>query len=75
MAKMTVGRLKTAANAGKWIKGAIKRPGALRSSLKAKAGKKIPAKRLRTAAKKGGKLGARARLAVTLRRLGAKRKG
>jgi len=50
-----------------WIKGAIKKPGALRSSLGVKKGKKIPAKKLTAAAKKGGKLGQRARLAQTLR--------
>ncbi len=52
-----------------WIKGAIKKPGALRKALKVKAGKTIPAKKLRAAAKKGGKLGRRARLALTLRKL------
>ncbi len=50
-----------------WIQGAIKRPGALRRSLKVKAGKNIPAGKLSKAAKKGGKLGKRARLAQTLR--------
>lgn len=52
-----------------WIKGAIKKPGALRSALGAKAGKPIPAKKLALAAKKGGKIGQRARLAVTLKKL------
>lgn len=50
-----------------WIADAIKKPGALRKSLGVKAGEKIPAKTLRSAAKKGGKLGRRARLAKTLR--------
>jgi hypothetical protein len=58
-----------------WIAGAIKKPGALRRSLGAKKGKGIPAKRLRAAAKKGGKLGRRARLAITLRGLNRRRKG
>jgi|TARA_R110000824_G_scaffold6468_5_gene29828 hypothetical protein len=49
-----------------WIKGAIKKPGSLRKSLRIKAGQKIPAKKLNAAAKKGGKLGQRARLAKTL---------
>jgi hypothetical protein len=49
-----------------WIKGAIKKPGALRSELGIKKGKKIPAAKLAAAAKKGGKLGQRARLAQTL---------
>lgn len=55
--------------ARKWIQSAIKKPGALRKSLGIKKGKKIPAKRLAKAAKKGGKLGQRARLAQTLRRI------
>lgn len=49
-----------------WIKGAIKKPGSLRKSLGVKKGQKIPAKKLNAAAKKGGKLGQRARLAKTL---------
>ena len=52
---------------GGWIKEAIKKPGALRSSLGVKAGEKIPAKKLAAAAKKPGKMGQRARLAQTLR--------
>ena len=52
-----------------WIKGAIKKPGALRKELGVKKGKKIPAKKLAAAAKKGGKLGQRARLAKTLRKM------
>ncbi len=50
----------------KWIKGAIKHPGALHKELGIKQGKKIPAKKLAKAAKSGGKLGRRARLAETL---------
>jgi hypothetical protein len=50
----------------KWIAGAIKHPGALRAELHAKSGEPIPAKKLAAAAKKGGKLGQRARLAMTL---------
>lgn len=53
-----------------WIAGAIKKPGALRKELGAKAGKPIPAKKLNAAAKKGGKLGQRARLAKTLKGFG-----
>jgi hypothetical protein len=52
-----------------WIKGAIKKPGSLRKSLGVKAGETIPAKKLAAAAQKGGKLGKRARLAQTLRKL------
>ena len=56
-----------------WIQGAIKKPGALRKSLGIKKGKKIPLKKLKAASKKGGKLGRRARLAMTLRRLNTSR--
>ena len=56
--------------AEKWIAGAIKKPGALRKSLGVKAGQNIPASKLNAAAKKGGKLGARARLTKTLKKLG-----
>jgi len=55
--------------AEKWIQKAIKKPGALRKSLGVKSGEKIPAKKLSAAAKKPGKLGQRARLAQTLRKL------
>lgn len=55
--------------AEKWIAAAIKHPGALRKSLHVKKGEKIPAKKLNAAAKKGGKLGKRARLAKTLKKL------
>lgn len=54
----------------KWIQSAIKHPGALRKSLGVKEGEKIPAKKLEAAAEKGGKLGQRARLAQTLKRVG-----
>jgi hypothetical protein len=52
-----------------WIQDAIKKPGALRKSMKVKEGKNIPAKKLEKAAEKGGKMGKRARLALTLRKL------
>lgn len=55
--------------AEKWIKGAIKHPGALRKELGAKKGKPIPRKKLDAAAKKSGKIGQRARLAKTLSKL------
>ena len=51
----------------KWIQGAIKKPGALHKQLGVSTGKKIPASKLNAAAKKGGKLGQRARLAQTLK--------
>ena len=53
----------------KWIQSAIKKPGALRKTLGVKQGEKIPAGKLRAAAKKSGKTGQRARLAMTLRKL------
>ena len=52
-----------------WITGAIKKPGALRKELHVKAGEKIPAKKLAAAAKAPGKLGQRARLAETFKKM------
>ena len=52
-----------------WIAGAVKKPGALRKELHVKAGEKIPAKKLAAAAKAPGKLGQRARLAETFKKL------
>lgn len=53
--------------ANKWIQKAIKHPGALHKQLGVKEGKNIPEKKLNKAAKAGGKLGQRARLAKTLK--------
>ena len=53
----------------KWIQKAIEKPGALHKQLGVPAGEKIPAGKLAAAAEKGGKLGKRARLAMTLRKL------
>ena len=53
----------------KFIQKAIKKPGALRKSLGVKKGEKIPAKKLASAVKKKGKMGQRARLAITLGKL------
>lgn len=58
---------------GKWIQKAIKKPGALRKQLGAKPGKPIPASKLAAAAKKPGKIGQRARLAVTLGKMRKKK--
>ena len=58
-----------AAKKKNWIAGAIKKPGALHKQLGVPAGKKIPAGKLAAAAKKGGKVGARARLAQTLKKM------
>jgi hypothetical protein len=51
-----------------WIKGAIKKPGALRQTLGVKKGQKIPAAKLARAAKQKGVTGRRARLAQTLKK-------
>ena len=55
--------------AKKWIQAAISKPGALRKSLGVKEGQNIPTARLSAAASKPGKMGKRARLAQTLRKL------
>lgn len=52
-----------------WIQKAIKKPGALHKQLGVPTGEKIPAGKLAAAAEKGGKLGKRARLATTLKKL------
>jgi hypothetical protein len=57
-----------------WIKKAIKHPGALRRSLGVKKGGKIPAGRLRAAAKKPGTMGKRARFAEMLRSFTSKKR-
>ena len=57
------------AEAKDWISGAIKKPGALKRELGVPEDETIPASKLKAAAKKGGKLGQRARLAVTLKGL------
>lgn len=51
----------------KWIQKAIKKPGALHKQLGVPQDEKIPAGKLNKAAKAGGKLGQRARLAKTLK--------
>ena len=57
------------AKGGKWIQSAIKKPGALRAQLGVKGDKPIPAGKLAKAAKAPGKLGQRARLAQTLKKM------
>ena len=52
-----------------WIASAIKHPGALRESLGVKKGETIPAAKLEAAAKKPGKMGQRARMAQTLKKM------
>lgn len=66
------GKTKKMAKGGtpdKWIQGAIKKPGALRKAMGVKEGEKIPAKELAKAAKAPGKMGQRARLAQTLKKM------
>lgn len=63
-----------AAKKANWIKGAIKKPGALRETMGAKEGKNIPKGKLSEAAKKKGVTGQRARLAQTLAQMNAKKK-
>lgn len=53
----------------KWIQEAIKKKGALHKELNVPMEKKIPAKKLEKAAHAKGKLGKRARLAETLKKL------
>lgn len=65
--KKSKGHMKHRKHKKNWIAGAIKHPGALHSELGVKQGNKIPAKTLSKAAKKGGKIGDRARLAQTLK--------
>ena len=62
-------QFKEGGSTDKWIAGAIKKPGALRSALKVKKGSTIPTKKLAAAAKKSGKMGQRARLAQTLKKM------
>lgn len=52
-----------------FIQKAIKHPGALHEELKVPMGKKIPTKKLEKAEHAKGKLGQRARLAATLKKL------
>ena len=52
-----------------WIAKATRNKGGLHRSLGIASGKKIPAKRLKAAAKKGGRVGKQARLAITLSKL------
>jgi hypothetical protein len=52
-----------------WIQGMHMKKGALHKELGVAQGKKIPAKKLAKAAKAPGKLGRRARVAETLKKL------
>lgn len=59
---------------GDWMEHAVKHPGALHEELGIPEGKKIPASTLARAAKAGGKLGMRARLAEQFKKADAKKK-
>ncbi len=50
-----------------WIAGAIKKPGQLHKDLGVPMGQPIPPAKMNAAAKQGGKVGQRARLAKTLK--------
>jgi hypothetical protein len=53
----------------KFIQTAIKKPGQLHRDLGVPQGQKIPQKKLQAAAKKGGKVGQRARFAEILEKM------
>jgi len=58
----------------RWIQKAVGKRGALHRQLGVPATETIPVGTLRNAAQRGGKLGQRARLALTLRKLGRRGK-
>jgi hypothetical protein len=61
-----------AAKKKRWMQSAVKRPGQLHKDLGVPKGKKIPKSKLRAAAKRKGKVGQRARLALTMSRYSGK---
>ena len=60
------------ASSKKWIAGATKHKGALHEALHVPKDEKIPAAKLKSAEKRGGKIGKEARLAETLKGLNHK---
>jgi len=64
-----IDELSKTAEGKKWIQKAIKKPGALHQQLGVPEGEKIPQSTLKRAAKAPGKLGRRARLAETLKKM------
>jgi hypothetical protein len=60
------------AKSGNWIAGAVKNKGSLHRALGVKQGEKIPKAKVAAAAKKGGKVGRQAKLAITLGKLRGK---
>ncbi len=69
MANRTQKSRNQAAGNQKWIQGAVSKPGQLHRDLGVPQGEKIPASKLRAAAAKKGKVGQRARLALTLKKV------
>lgn len=61
-------------NKKQWMQGAVKRPGQLHRDLGVPQGKKIPISKLRTAARRKGKVGQRARFALNARKVAGRRK-
>lgn len=61
--------MKKGGSAKNWIAGAIKKPGALKKQLGINPKNPIPPKTLAKAAKAPGKMGQRARLAQTLKKM------
>lgn len=57
-----------------WIQETHMKKGALRKSLGVKKGKNIPEEELEEASHKKGKMGKRARMAITLKHLAAKKR-
>ena len=57
-----------------WIAGSVEKAGTLREELGVPEGQPIPQDLLDRAAKRPGKIGQRARLAKTMRKMAAKRK-
>jgi hypothetical protein len=55
-----------------WIQKAIKKPGSLKRALGVGKDETIPVSKLKSAAKKPGKTGQRARFALTLRKFNKK---
>ena len=69
------GTVKRSKMANKWIQKALAKhkPGTLHKQLGVAMDKKIPVAKLKEAAKEKGKLGQRARLALTLKKISKKR--
>ena len=59
--------------ADNFIRGAIKKPGQLHRDLGVPQGQPIPQGKLEAAAKKSGKVGQRARLAINLKKMNKKK--